>query len=159
MIYNKYMPYPTLNRSAQQRDVPTGKGHQRARLALCRRRRESGANWPVRNWSVFWQGNCFKADCACHNRRSTFTMTLSPTREPSGFYAGLKEDLRTPPTAKNIPVVKNFNPKKTPINIQFHTVRFQPVSGRPRHINSAGGEFVAAQVHEVQVGGQTEQEA
>ena len=99
----------------------------------CRRRRESGANWPVRNWSVFWQGNCFKADCACHNRRSTFTMTLSPTREPSGFYAGLKEDLRTPPTAKNTPVVKNFNPKKTPINIQFHTVRIQPVSGRPRH--------------------------
>ena len=34
MIYNKYMPNPTLNRSGQQRDVPTGKGHQRARLAL-----------------------------------------------------------------------------------------------------------------------------
>ncbi len=28
------MPNPPLNRSAQQRDLPTDKGHQRARLAL-----------------------------------------------------------------------------------------------------------------------------
>ena len=34
MILNEYMPNPPLNRCAHQRDLPTGIGHQRARLAL-----------------------------------------------------------------------------------------------------------------------------